>query len=48
MPPKRLVPPITTAAIADKLSVSWPPIVVVEKRARFMKPARPESIPANP
>ena len=48
MPPNRLVPPITTAAIADRLSVSCPPIVVVEKRARFMKPARPASIPASP
>ena len=47
MPPNRLVPPITTAAIACRLSVAWPPIVVVEKRASVRKPARPASVPAS-
>ena len=47
MPPNRLVPPMTTAAIACRLSVSWPPIVVVEKRASDRKPARPASVPAS-
>src|SRR5215216_6593783 len=46
MPPKRLVPPMTTAAIASRLSVEWPPIVVVAKRASDMKPASPASVPA--
>src|SRR3954447_19868492 len=41
MPPNRLVPPITTAAIAFRLSVAWPPIVVVPKRAGVMEPAGP-------
>jgi hypothetical protein len=47
MPPNRLVPPMTTAAIACRLSVSWPPIVVVEKRASDRKPASPASVPAS-
>ncbi len=47
MPPNRLVPPITTAAIASRLSVACPPIVVVPKRARFMKPASPARSPAS-
>ena len=34
MPPNREVPPSTTAAMAWRLSVEWPPMVVVEKRAR--------------
>ena len=46
-PPNRLVPPITTAAIAFRLSVVWPLIVVVPKRASDMKPASPASVPIS-
>ena len=34
IPPNRLVPPSTTAEIVDRLSMAWPPIVVVAKRGR--------------
>ena len=47
-PPNRLVPPITTAAIDWRLLVSCPPIVVVEKRARFMKPDQAGQRSASP
>jgi hypothetical protein len=38
---------MTTAAMDCRLSVSWPPMVVVEKRASERKPARPASVPAR-
>ena len=41
MPPNRLVPPMTTAAIALRLSVACPPIVVVPKRASVEEAGEP-------
>ena len=48
MPPNRLVPPRTTAAMAARLSVECPPMVVVAKRARETIPAMPARNPERP
>ena len=40
-PPNRLVPPITTAAIACRLSVEWPPIVVVREARQRQEAGEP-------
>src|SRR4051794_2692088 len=48
LPPNRLAPPSTTAAIADRLSAVWPLIVVVLKCASDRQPAVPASSPDRP
>ena len=41
LPPKRLVPPITTAAIAARLSCVWAAIDAVAKRDTSITPTTP-------
>ena len=40
-PPKRLVPPMTTAAMTLRLVLDWPAIAVVQYCARDRMPADP-------
>src|SRR5207244_2970342 len=47
VPPKRLVPPMTTAAIAARLSCVWAAIDAVAKRLTSMTPTIPASRPIS-
>ena len=47
MPPKRLVPPMTTPAMTFRAVLDWPAIVVDAKKARLRIPASPAQKPAS-